>query len=85
MPTLQFLPFSRSPHLPILFFNGKFDPESRSLSHLTLHINLTIMALNDSVTDGQSQPRSFAYLFRREEGGKKFGEMFLWSSHILYR
>ncbi len=73
---LPFLCFSQSPYLPILLFNGKFDPEGRSLSHLTFYFDISIVALNDSVTDGQSQPRSFASLFGREEGGKEFGEMF---------
>src|SRR4030043_2439092 len=76
MPTLHFPLVSRSPQLHILFFYGKFDPEGRSFSHITLHLNLAIVALDNSITDRQSQPCSLTRLFGREERGKEFGEMF---------
>src|SRR5512143_3981411 len=61
---------------PIRIFNRKFDPEGGSFSHLTLHFNLTVVALDDSIANRQPQSCSFADLFRCKERGKEFGEMF---------
>ena len=33
-------------------FDREFDAEGRTLAYLAFHFNITIMALNDSVTDG---------------------------------
>jgi len=48
------------------------DEAGCPLPQLTLYFDVPTVALNDAVTDGQPEARSFTGLFGREEGVEKF-------------
>ena len=60
MPRLSLFRIRAFLRLHIWLFNWKFNPEGRSLTHLTFDLNIATVTLDDSVTDGQPQPRSLA-------------------------
>src|SRR5438105_2160705 len=49
-------------------YQRQLQPEGRSDTGLALHRDVASMLLDNSITDGQSQPRALAGSLRRKEG-----------------